>query len=853
MDPLSVLLGLGAGAGGAAFARSLREYRSEPADPADLLGWAFLVDEGVVLMKDGSLLAGWRYRGPDTTAATAQELNLLSRRVNDALLPLGDGWMLHADAVRRPATGYAPELPGGFPDPVTRRIDQERRAGYESGGRYFETEYFLVVTHTPPRELYSRLGALFVQGEDARLLDWSQVLEHFEGALRTLENAVASRLRPERLGSAALLTHLHACLTGLHHPVRPPRDGSYLSCVLADQPIAGGWRPRVGELHVRPVAVMGYPHESEPGILDFLNGLGFCYRWSNRFLPLGREAADREIRRIEHRWWQKRKSMAAWVREILSSSRPRDRVEEERWMDQHALRMGDDTAEARAENASGEVRYGYYTPTLLVMERDPRHADFVASEIVKALNEAGFAARVETVNALEAFLGSLPGHGYPNLRRALLSSANLADLLPTTSVWPGLAHNPSQYFPRGSPALMWAATDGNTPFRLNLHDSDVGHTLVVGRTGAGKSVLVGSVAAQWMRYPEAQLFYFDHGYSAWLLARACGWTHYDIGAGRVDALGFQPLARVDEPAERAWAAEWLEVLFDLHGRSLDPGQRQKLDGALDLLARMEREHRTLTDLRVQLQDPELQEVLRYYSVEGNLGRLLDAGSDCLDDSSAQVFELKHLLGMGDRVLVPTLLYLFHRVEQRLGAGRPTLIPIEELWAPLMRSIFAQRIEQWLLTLRKQNAAVLLVAHSVGQLHQLPNRHVLVESCPTKIFLPNPDAKAEETRRLYAELGLGEREIEIVAESTPKQHYYFRSPRGSRRFDLALGPVALAFLGSVEGSTMEETRRRVEALVARHGPSWVEEWLRERGVGEGADGNDPRGGEDATPLVELAAV
>ncbi|HEU4754941.1 MAG TPA: hypothetical protein VFU47_17675, partial [Armatimonadota bacterium] len=434
------------------------------------------------------------------------------------------------------------------------------RTGYESGGLYFETEYSLVVTHTPPRELYSRLGAFFVQGEDPMLLDWSQVLDHFQGLIRALENALATRLRPERLDSEALLTHLHACLTGLHHPVRVPRHGSYLNCVLADQPISGGWRPRVGELHVRPIAVMGYPHESEPGILDFLNSLGFAYRWSNRFIPLGREVAEREIKQIEHRWWQKRKSMATWAREILSSSQPRDRVEEERWMDQHALRMGDDTALARAENASGEVRYGYYTPTILVMEKDPRHADYVASEIVKALNEAGFAARVETMNALEAYLGSLPGHGHPNLRRTLLSTANLADLLPTTSVWPGLAHNPSQYFPRNSPALLWAATDGNTPFRLNLHDSDVGHTLVVGRTGAGKSVLVGSVAAQWMRYPRAQLFYFDHGYSAWLLARACGWTHYDIGAGRVDSLGFQPLARVDEPAERAWAAEWLEIL-----------------------------------------------------------------------------------------------------------------------------------------------------------------------------------------------------------------------------------------------------------------------------------------------------
>jgi type IV secretion system protein TrbE len=131
---------------------------------------------------------------------------------------------------------------------------------------------------------------------------------------------------------------------------------------------------------------------------------------------------------------------------------------------------------------------------------------------------------------------------------------------------------------------------------------------------------------------------------------------------------------------------------------------------------------------------------------------------------------------------------------------------------------------------------------VGQLHQLPNRHILIESCPTKIFLPNPDAKAEESRRLYAELGLNDREIELIAESVPKQHYYFKSPRGSRRFELALGPVALSFLASFEGTTMEETRRRVESLAARYGPGWPRVWLKERGLEEWADQFKPCTGE-----------
>lgn len=200
--------------------------------------------------------------------------------------------------------------------------------------------------------------------------------------------------------------------------------------------------------------------------------------------------------------------------------------------------------------------------------------------------------------------------------------------------------------------------------------------------------------------------------------------------------------------------------------------------------------------------------------------------------------------MGDAVLIPTLLYLFRRVEQRLAEGRPTLIPIEELWAPLMRSTFASRIDQWLLTLRKQNAAVLLVAHSVSQLHQLPNRHILIESCPTKIFLPNADAKADDLGRQYVELGLNEREVQIVAESTPKKHYYFKSGRGSRRFELELGPLALSFLAPAEGTTIEETRRQVEDLVTHRGDAWPEERLRQQGLDEWAKRlNEVKGGDD----------
>src|SRR3989441_437585 len=737
MDLWSLALGT---LGGAAAVRGLahvREHRVAPAGLADLVNWAFMVDDGVVLQKDGSLLAGWRYHGPDLSAATPEELDALSRHVNDALLSFTDDWMFHVDAIRRPAAAYTPSR---FPDPVTQLIDAERRAAYEAqASRQFETEYFLVATHVPPPDVFSRAAAFFVQGAEGARVEWGRVLEAFAAQLQVLEQRLAGRLHLARLNADGLCTHLHECLTGLTHPVRTPPRGSYLNVVLADQELVGGFEPRVGRRAIRAVAVQGYPHASRAGQGDFLNALPFAFRWSHRLLPLGTAEAAKQIRRHQLQWFKKRKGAAAWVQEVVGSKRDvAPQRDEELWPDQDARHPAQEAADAAAENASGAVRFCCFTQVAIVMDHDAARADLVAGEILKALNEAGFPGRIETVNALEAYLGSLPGHGYPNLRRPLLSTRNLADLLPVTSVWPGLATNPSPFFPPNSPPLLWAATGGSTPFRVNLHDSDVGHTLILGKAGSGKSILLALVAAQFRRYPNAQVFAFDVGYSMWALAQAAGARHYDLAAGRVDALRFQPLARIEDAGERAWAAEWLETVFGLQGVSVTPPLRARIDRALELVARNDQPHRTLIELTVQLQDETLSVALRPYTLAGNYGQLLDAGADDLADGRFQVFEMKHLLALDDRIALPVLLYLFRRIEQRLD-GSPTLLVIDEAWMALMHSLFGARVNQWLLQLRKQNAAVVLATQSPAQLAQLAHRHTIVHSCVTKIYPPNPDA------------------------------------------------------------------------------------------------------------------
>jgi len=786
----------------------------KPKGLADLANYAALVDEGVCLLKDGGFLAAWTYTGPDLESASHDELAVLSSQVNAALVRLGNGWMLHVDAIRRPSVGY-PEG-GAFPDPTTRLIDDERRERYTAEGTHFESAYYLSLTYRPPAEIENRVSALFLEGDGVGRQGWNQILEIFEKTVTDIEDALSSRLTLARLDSAALLTYLHTCITGLRHEVRVPAIPMYLDAVLATQDLVGGFRPKIGDRHLRVIAVMGFPMDSVPEILGFLNRLPVEYRWSTRFIFLDPANAERALRVYRRNWFQKRHGLLGLLKESFNFGTVT-------FANKDAVAMAQDADDAVGEASANVVRFGYLTCNVLLLDPDRERLDATAREVVKQLQHHGFGARVEEVNALDGYLGSLPGHGYQNIRKPLLHTLNLSDLLPLTSMWPGLEQHPCPYYPPGSSSLCYAATAGATPFRLNLHVSDVGHTLILGPTGSGKSTLVGLLIAQFFRYPDAQVFLFDKDYSAYVLAHACGAEYYDIAGDDERGLAFTPLAAIDRSHERRWAQEWIEVLLDLQGVTPTPAQRAALWRALELLS--ESPSRTMTDFVHTLQDQELREALAHYTLSGPLGHLLDAQSEDLGQGRLQVFEMSHLMALGQKHLVPILLYLFHRVEQRLEEGTPSLLIVEEAWVTALHSLFGATVESWLRTLRKKNAAVVFVSQSVADVVNSPRHDIILESCPTKILLPNPEAESDHVRRLYTGIGLNRRQIQILATALPKRQYYVLSPLGRRLISLGLGPAALSFVGMAGREAIVQVKEQMTA----HGRQWPAIWLSARGL------------------------
>ncbi len=811
----------------------LREFRTKLKGYADLLVYAAVVEDGIVLNKDGSFLAGWSYRGNDLDSASAYELDALSARVNAALKRRGSGWMMHIDAIRRPSRTYMTAQ--SFPDRTTRLIDEERRRQYEAEGAHYETQFVMCVTYLPPADRDDKFADFLIEGEKTVETASMRAMRTFKATLQEIEDNLSFNLRFHRLRSRReadslgnevtydeLLEHLNLCITAEDHKIRLPRVAMYLDALLGSVDFYGGLRPRVGDKQLRMIGITGFPNESYPGILEGLNRLAMPYRWSNRFIFMDAQVAHKQIESRRKKWFLGRKSMKGYLAEQAGTGQASS-------VNNDAVNMANDAQEAADELSADAVAYGFYTSVIVVSDNSTSVVDERAREILKLLFNLGFNARIEDVNAVEAFIGTHPGNGYANIRKPLIHTRSLADFLPLTTIWSGSEYNPCPFYPPVSPPLAYAATNGATPFRLNLHVGDVGHTLILGPTGAGKSTLLGLIAASQFRYPNAQVFFFDKGYSAYPMVKASGGEHYDI-MGEYGSPNFCPLARIDEPAERAWAAEWIESLVALQGITLTPGHRRAIYHALTLLA--ESESRTMTDLlHGPLQEPALRAALDRYTLDGPLGTLLDSQSDSLGEDMFQVFELEHLMESGQnsaRNVVPVLLYLFHRIEQRLD-GRPTLLVLDEAWTFIDNSLFAEKIRDWLKTLRKKNAAVVFATQSVSDVLAKPITAAIMESCLTKIYLPNPEARSQNSTLAYQTIGLSDRQIEILSYAIPKRQYYYTSPNGQRLFDLGLGQVALAFVGA----SGKEDLNTIRGLVNVFGDDWPVEWLYMRGQREAA--------------------
>jgi type IV secretion/conjugal transfer VirB4 family ATPase len=794
---------------------SLREYKQNPDRLSDLLPWAALVAKGIVLNKDGSFLTTFSFRGQDLDSSTESELITIAARLNHILKRLGTGWAIFCEASRRASSGYPDSI---FPDPITALIDEERRVLFEANS-HFESEYFLTFQFLPQSDGEHKILSTFISSDDEKEGDYSKLLESFQAETGRFLNLL-SNIFPEvrALSDDELLTYLHSAISTKNHKVVRPEVPMYLDAVLSDSRLLTGFEPKLDDKFLKVISIKGFPGKSQPGLLDRLNRLPIQYRWMTRFIPLDKADAEKELTQYKRRWFAKRKSVTTMLKEMVTSS-------ESIMSDSDAVSKAHDADEALQEVSDDLVSYGYFTTTLVLMSENKEALQAETREIERLINGLGFTTILEDVNAVDAWLGTIPGNTRNNVRRPLLNTLNLAHLIPVSAVWAGPETNKHLK----GPPLLFGRTNGSTQFRLSLHVGDVGHTLILGPTGSGKSVFLNLIEAQFRRYKDAQVYIFDKGGSARLLTMGVGGNYFDIGADE-KGLSFQPLSKIDDEAEKTWAQDWILALLEQENVQITPNIKEEVWTAINSLSTAPERERTIFGLSVLLQNYELRSALMPYTMDGPYGRLLDHTVDNLSYGSWQCFEMESIMETPQAVL-PVLSYLFHRLESRFD-GRPTMLVLDEAWLFLDNKSFSAKIREWLKVLRKANVMVVFATQSLSDVDASSISSTIKEACFTKIYLPNPNALNVDAHAFYKKFGLNEKQIQILATATPKRDYYYTSPQGNRLFELGLDEVQLSYCAQTSKEAQAASVKLFEE--AKSTEEFNKKYLRGRSIMWAAD-------------------
>ena len=783
----------------------LKEYSEEKGKLSSYVPWICLIDKGVVLNKNGTLQKTLKYRGYDLDSSTVYELKNINAKLNDVIKRLGQGWSLNVEARRKRCTDYIEAENEILAIDI---IEKERKLNFLEN-EHFESEYYLTIVQLIPTDNSKKVGEIFLEyAKKSEILD--KTLENFNKEFKKILNLFKEIfLEVTELDDEETYTYLHSCVSTKTDKVVVPEIPYAMANYLCDSDLVGGLKPKLRGKEIRCISIQGFPNYTVPGFFDVLNRLNIPYRWITRFLILSKLEALSKMERKYKNIFSQRLSLFQRVYAELTG----EKEENSRKLNEDALNKANEVRTQIALTAGDYVSQGFYTCTLIVDGDSIDEVEERVDVISKTINNMGFITIEESINSVEAFLGSIPGNITNNIRMPILNTITLSHLLPVSSVWGGDSWNKHL----NAPPLIYTKTKGSTPFRFNIHIEDIGHSAIVGPTGYGKSVLLGLIASSFMKYKDSRVYFFDKDASSRVLTYAVGGEFHDLGN---DELSFQPLANIEIVEEKEWAYGWILEILEQENIKVSPTQKEKIWKALDNLAKTPIELRTISNFYTSVNDREIKEALIPYKIGGALGKYFDSDKDTLNFSRWQVFEMNQVIN-NKKGITPLLSYIFRRIENSLD-GNPCIIILDECWMFFDNPIFAAKIREWLKVLRKKNCSVIFATQELGDILNSKLFTTVLDACQTKVFLPNPNAFADNYIPIYEKFGLNKTEIEIISKATKKKEYYYKSTKGSRLFELDLKEKTLSLIASSDLAKQNKAKELKE--IYRDANDFTREWL-----------------------------
>jgi type IV secretion system protein VirB4 len=779
-------------------------WRAEPSG-GSRLPYAAQIDDHTVLLRDGRLMQVLYVEGLLFETADTDELNYRKALRDAALKALGSSqFALYQHVIRRRVDPARQDV---FPDEFSTELDAVWSERLRRKSLFRNDIYLTIIRRPRPGGVgvMERLAQFAYGGDPAfdRLGAERRALEAARSALVSALSAYGVRLlgtypRRENLHSE-VLEFLSTLYNGQALPRRLP-EGDFGEAVPARRVSFG---QQIVELassgdddrsFVSLVSMKEYPGHSSVGMLDNLLRLPIEFVLTQSFAFVDRQAALGRVNLALRRM---------------------------RAADDEAVSLRDELADARDDLAAGRAAFGEHHLTVAVRSRDSGELDHAVAEVQASLADLGVVAVREDLGLEPAFWAQFPGNTQFITRRALISSGNFAGF--------ASGHN----FPVGrAEGALWGRavtvleTTAAGPYYFNFHQGDLGNFTIIGPSGSGKTVVLNFLLAQSRRF-DPRIVFFDKDRGAEPFIRAIGGRYDVLRPG--EPSGLNPLALPDTPANRRFLLDWLTTLLSANGTLLGPQEIRRLEDAVDANLTAPSNLRRLKFFAALLRGEQrpmpddLYARLRPWWGEGERAWLFDNERDLTDSSERVVgFDMTRLLD--DPVArTPAMMYLFHRVEERLD-GSPSIIVVDEGWKALDDTVFVERLKDWEKTIRKRNGLVGFVTQSAEDALKSRIASAVVEQAATQIFMVNPRAQASD----YVEgFGLTPYELELV-RTMPDSEYCFLIKHGRESVVARLNLSGEAGLLTIL-SGRERTVRLLDGIRQETGDdpaAWIPELLKQ---------------------------
>lgn len=747
-------------------------------------------NETAFLTKSGDLGMVLRVPGVDYESLDSGEREYAVKRLESALKAFGPGFHVCQYLFK----SNRPEIPfARHDDPIVEAAIDQRRQFFEAKRDYlYQVEIFYCILLEGARSK-SGVGAAFVRlfRDPAGALDELKT-QFASGAMKTLlrsqiehdltrlEQRVQGFVRQladfmdiEVLGQQGQFRFFRRLLNYDNWRIAgKPQSTQFLDYQVVNSNIeAERDHLRIGDHVVRVLTMKEALTETRPLVLDALLQIPANFYVVTEWTPLATDKARKEVNKRRRHFNMSKTGFVSQMGNDVTRTNPRDvLVDESKQADIENL---GDCLRALGDGQS----LGDFSLTIVLYGRTKAEVNTLVGEFASIFTNADGNLFEETYNQLNAYFATVPGNYAVNLRKLYLLNTNYADLSFLFTILPGEKKNAHL----GTEYLAALETDNSTPYFLNLHNGEVAHTLILGMTGSGKSYLCNFLLQNAQKYTPLT-FIFDIGGSFESLTTIFGGSYLNVGQEARD-FTINPFSLPPTKENLQFLFSFFRVLIEGNAQRyrLDFKEERRLWDAIERTYILEPEQRTLSNFANIV--GEMKERLHRWTRGGQYGFLFDNAEDTLSFSRFQTFNF-HGWSDAPEVLEPLLFYVLHRASNEITDQKKLatfkMFLLDEAWLFIKNETIRNYVVQAQKTWRKHNAAMILATQSVKELQESGMLQIVAESCPTKIFLANP----EMDRDIYREaFHLNDTELKLIAGLVPPGQMLIRKAQSSKKVQL----------------------------------------------------------------------